>query len=57
MHEDKLNILWQYGAANAIAIRLHKSGLITDQEYHKLSDVIDRKYQPLLRTSNPPTQK
>ena len=36
----------QYGAMLAIAGHLHKRGLITDAEHHKLTEEIQKKYRP-----------
>lgn len=42
----------QYGAAFAIASRLLKSGLITNEEYRMLTEVILKKYRPMVSPGN-----
>lgn len=50
------------GAAFAIASRLLRSGLITEDEYRKLTVVLDQKYRPMVNpmrgiAGNPTPQK
>lgn len=40
--------LKEYGAAFAIAKRLFKSELITDEEYRKLTEALIRKYRHVI---------
>ena len=41
------------GAAFAIASRLLKSGLITQEEYHMLTEVILKNYRPAVSPGSP----
>ena len=46
MDKAQFGKIKQYGAMLAIASHLHKRGLITDAEHHKLTAKLQKKYRP-----------
>ena len=46
MDKTQFEQIKQHGAMLAIAGHLHKRGLITDAEHHKLTEEIQKKYRP-----------
>lgn len=47
MDKAQFGKIKQYGAMLAIASHLHKRGLITDAEHHKLTAKLQKKYRPV----------